>query len=169
MFAVGDYVVKALNGICRVDEIGHPDMDGANPDKLYYFLVPEKGKGSRLYLPVEMGDEKLRPALTKEEAMDLIRGMDGPQSAFSPDKKKRDQEMKVIINGNDPRETVRLLKYLYADRQKRLQGGKKIPALEERYFRQAEEQLNSELAFALGKDPADLPEFIRGEVSGNEN
>ena len=47
MFHVGDYIVYGSNGICRVEEITHPDIAGIDEDKLYYVLVPEKTRDSR--------------------------------------------------------------------------------------------------------------------------
>ena len=49
MFHVGDYIVYGSNGICRVEEITHPDIAGIDEDKLYYVLVPEKTRDSRLF------------------------------------------------------------------------------------------------------------------------
>ena len=49
---------------------------------------------------------------------------------------------------------MKILKLLNARKQKRFAEGKKCTASEERYFKQAEENLCSELAFALGKEHA---------------
>lgn len=161
MFEVGEYVFKAVNGICRVDEIGHPDMGGANPDKLYYFLIPEKGRGSRLYVPVDMAETKLRRVLSKEEAWALIDRMPQIKDTLAPNKKVRDLEMKTIVNGTDPEKLVCVIKFLYLDQQKRKQDGKKLPVSDERFFRAAEDQLYGELAFAIGREAVELPEIIR--------
>ena len=53
MFHVGDYIVYGSNGICRVEEITHPDIAGIDEDKLYYVLVPEKTRDSRLFCPTD--------------------------------------------------------------------------------------------------------------------
>ena len=45
MFHVGDYIVYGSNGICRVEEITHPDIAGIDEDKLYY------DKGQSVVLP----------------------------------------------------------------------------------------------------------------------
>lgn len=161
MFEVGEYVFKAVNGICRIEEIGHPDMGGANPDKLYYFLVPKKGKGSRLYVPVDTGEKKLRRVLSAEEAWALIGRMPEIEYSLDANKKTRDQEMKNIMNGTDPVEFVRVIKFLYLDRQKRRECGKKLPVSEERYIRAAEDQLYEELAFAIGREVVELADIVR--------
>ncbi|MCM1105353.1 MAG: CarD family transcriptional regulator [Blautia sp.] len=164
MFDVGDYVFKAVNGICRVEKIGHPDMGGANPEKLYYFLVPEKGSGGRLYVPVDVSETKLRRVLSEEEAWALIGRMSEIGDMLDPNRKTRDQEMKSIVNGVNPEELVRVIKFLYLDKVKRQQDGKKLPVSEERYFRAAEDQLYGELAFAIGRAVEEMPEIIREAI-----
>lgn len=169
MFEVGDYVFKAVNGICRIEGIGHPDMGGANPDKLYYFLIPQKGRGSRLYVPVDMAETKLRKVLSEAEAWDLIGRMPQISDALDPNRKTRDLEMKMIVNGTDPEKLVSVIKFLYLDQQKRKRDGKKLPVSDERFFRAAEDQLYGELAFAIGREVVELSEIIRGMFERGED
>ena len=47
----------------------------------------------------------------------------------------------------------------------RIAGGKKPIALDEKYFCLAEEQLFSELAFALNKDKSEMLDFIQANLN----
>ena len=72
MFHVGDYIVYGSNGICRVEEITHPDIAGIDEDKLYYVLVPEKTRDSRLFCPTDNSRVVLRSVITADEAAALM-------------------------------------------------------------------------------------------------
>ena len=51
MLQIGDYVVSASNGVCKIDEEVWQDWSGEK--RLYFLLVPIKEKGSKVYIPVE--------------------------------------------------------------------------------------------------------------------
>ena len=36
MYKKGDYVVKMPEGICKIENVGHPDTTGMNKTKEYY-------------------------------------------------------------------------------------------------------------------------------------
>ena len=53
VFEIGDYVIKAHNGICRIEDILHLDLPNADKDRLYYLLIPLENKNSKLYVPTD--------------------------------------------------------------------------------------------------------------------
>ena len=48
MYKIGDYVVKANNGVCKIEDILHPDLPGIDKDKMYYLLIPIECSHSKL-------------------------------------------------------------------------------------------------------------------------
>lgn len=50
MYQVGDYIVKASNGVCKVKAIVHPDFV-SDKKKLYYLLTPVADENANLYVP----------------------------------------------------------------------------------------------------------------------
>lgn len=52
MFQPGEVIIYSGHGVCRVKEVGHPSIPGANPDKLYYKLAPVYEAGD-IYIPVD--------------------------------------------------------------------------------------------------------------------
>ena len=72
MYQVGDYIVKALNGVCKVKAIVHPDFV-SDKKKLYYLLTPVADENANLYVPVDRGDESARPVMTESEAENLVK------------------------------------------------------------------------------------------------
>ncbi len=78
--------------------------------------------------------------------------------------KEREKLYKEAIHSRDPKRLISIMKTLYIRRQKRLEEGKKTTAVDERYFKLAENQLYSELAFALGVEKSELNEIIEQNI-----
>ena len=77
MYKKGDYVVKMPEGICKIENIGHPDTTGMNKTKEYYILVPINEKTSKIYLPVDYVDWRIRNMISKEETGQANKGVSG--------------------------------------------------------------------------------------------
>ena len=152
MFSVGEYVVHRNSGICKVKEIAPLPMAGGLEDTDYYFLVPINGKGSEIFSPVSDKNGNLRRVLTETEAQELMQSIPELEEEMIENDKLRDARYKEAIRSCDCRELVKILKLLNTRKQKRLAEGKRCTASEERYFKQAEENLSSEIAFVLGKE-----------------
>ena len=39
MFEIGEYIVYGVKGVCRIEDITHIDISGADKDRLYYVPV----------------------------------------------------------------------------------------------------------------------------------
>ncbi len=77
MFEKGNYVVCSKNGVCIVEDIGTPEFLASSKGKSYFVLRPVYNPAGKLYIPVETAEEKMRPAMTAQEANDLINDMPG--------------------------------------------------------------------------------------------
>lgn len=163
MFEKGEYIVAGNNGICQVSEITHLDMKSANKDKLYYVLVPIDAADRRIYSPVDNAKVIMRNVLTREEAeklIDEIRDIDQME-----ENEYKEAEYKEIIKTCDCKQWVKIIKTLYNRKQSRIANGKKATVTDEKYLKQAEERLYSELAFAIGKEKSEIPQYITDRVS----
>ena len=56
MFQPGDLVVYGSTGVCRVEEITHPNMTGADRNKAYYMLNPLYPAGVCLFYQSDAAD-----------------------------------------------------------------------------------------------------------------
>ena len=63
--------------------------------------------------------------------------------------KQREERYKEALKTCDCRVWVSMIKALYLRKQDRIEHKKKVTDLDERYFRMAEDYLNSELSLAL--------------------
>ncbi|MBO5094731.1 MAG: CarD family transcriptional regulator [Lachnospiraceae bacterium] len=160
MYKIGDYVVKANNGVCRIENILHPDLPGIDKNKLYYLLVPVESKHSKLYVPANAPENALRKALDEESAWEIINGIPDVEAAWIANDKLREQAYKEAIHSCDPNALISIIKNLYLRKRQRSEQGKKSTATDERYFKLAEDTLYAELAFALNKDKSEMKQLI---------
>jgi CarD family transcriptional regulator len=160
VFSIGDYVMKTSKGVCHIDDITHLDMAGIDKDKLYYVMTPIDGKGSTLYVSVDTAQESIRAAMTKGQAEDVIDSIPSIEEAWVENDKLREQCYKDAVRSGSPEALIGIIKTIYARKKLREGQGKKNTAVDERYFKQAEDLLFAEIAFALGKNKDEIHDYI---------
>ena len=159
MFSVGEYVVHRSNGICKVTKVAPLPVEMGGDEKEYYFLTPLNARGE-VFTPAEEGNANIRKVMTKKEALKLIEEVPFIEDPPIDNDKQREARYKEAIRSNDCKELVKIIKTLYNRKMARFAVGKKSTASEERYFKQAEDSLYSELAFAIGKDRENVKELF---------
>ena len=164
MYEIGSYVVKANNGVCRIENILHLDLPGTDRNRLYYLLIPLENKNSKLYVPTDTAEQNLRRVLSEEEAWIVIRSIPATEAAWIANDKLREQAYKEALHSCDPTALVSIIKNLYLRKKQRTEQGKKSTATDERYFKLAEDHLYAELAFALGKDKSEMRQIITDTI-----
>ena len=150
MFQVKDVVIYGHHGVCEIVEVGTLQMAIAEKGKLYYTLRPVYRNGSAVYAPVENQKIVMRSVMTKEDAEALILRIPEIETVWIVSEKAREVQFKESLRTCDCEELVKMIKTLYSRKQQRLECGKKVTVVDEKYIRQAEEKLYEELAFALG-------------------
>lgn len=161
MYQIGDTVVCGSNGVCTIIEIGPlANMGKAQRKRNYYTMRPYFDANGRVYMPVDCEESSIRPTLTKDEVTALINEFDSLGEIIITDEKMRETEYKNAVNSSDPRLLIRIIKTMHLRKQSRLENGKKSTAIDERYFRIAEQRLYEEIALVLNKDR----DIIRDEL-----
>ena len=164
MFKVNNYVMKANHGVCRIKDIVHLDMPSIDKKKRFYYLVPVDDENMKVYVPVDTAEQFLRAVMGAEEAMDCILAMKSIDSAWIANEKQRESFYKEALKSCDPLQIIAIIKNMFERKQERLSNGKMVMAVDEKYFRIAEEQLFSELAFALGMKKEEMLSFIQMKI-----
>lgn len=160
LYKVGDYVVKATEGVCKIVEIKPLDMPNISKEILYLHLVPVENPSVKLYLPETSANEKLRDVITEEEAVALIASIPEIKPADIPEEKQRDKVYKEALLSSNPQQLVAVIKAIYERSAQRQKQGKKNGAVDEHFFKAAEDRLYAELAFAMKKDKEDMRKYI---------
>lgn len=162
MFKKGNFVINAKNGICEIQDIVTMNMSGTKKD--YLMLVPIEEKTAKVYIPVDTAEQRIRRAMTKEDAYNLINSIKTIDETYIENEKEREKTYKEAITSRDPKRLVGIIKTIYVRKQKRIGAGKKITAVDERYFKAAENQLHSELAFALDVPKNEIAQLIISNI-----
>lgn len=164
MYKVGDYIVKSMNGVCKVEDILHLSMSGADKSKLYYLLIPIEDKRAKIYMPTDTTDTTIREAIDEEEAWDLIHKIPEIKQIWIENDKLREQNYKEVVKSCNLESIVGIVKSTYSRKKKRLAEGKKNTAVDERYLKLTENILYSELGFALKKDKSEILDLITDTI-----
>ncbi|MCM1569023.1 MAG: CarD family transcriptional regulator [Roseburia sp.] len=165
MFSKGEYVVCGNKGVCVVEDITTLNISGVDKDREYYILKPVYMAGSTVYVPVDTGKESIRRVLSNEQARILIKEIpDIPLITITNDK-LLEQEYKGCMRSNSCEEWIRIIKTIYLRKQKRLEAGRKVTAVDAKYFRLAEDNLYGELAVSLDMPRGDVEGYITGEIN----
>ena len=168
MFRKGEFVVYGNSGVCEVIDIGTMDMPGAARGKQYYTLLPLYSNGSRIYTPVDNEKIAMRHVLSKEEALAFVEQIPEIEPLRVGDEKKREEIYSQRMKTCNYIEWTKIIKTLYLRRQSRLEGGKKLASVDERYLKMAEDSLYGELAVALDIEKGDVEKFITSHIEDKE-
>lgn len=158
MFEKGNFVVNANNGICEIQDMVKMNMSGST--KEYYLLVPVDEKTAKVYIPVDTASQRIRHAMNNAEALEFIKEIRNIDEVYIENEKEREKTYKEALSSCDPKRLVGIIKTLYLRKQQRVDAGKKNTAVDERYFKLAENHLHSELAFALEIDKNEVAKLI---------
>ena len=159
MFAVGDFVLKSNEGVCRIEErVSMRAFD--NVERPYFLLRPVADPRVKLYLPEQEEYRDVRPVMTEEEAFLLIGRVPEISCTVIENDRQREQIYKDILRSNDPEQLVGIIKSLYLRCEERKNAGKKVTVMDDRCFKAAEHALYSELAFTLKKEIAEVRALI---------
>lgn len=160
MFTIGEIVVHVSDGICTVADIGTLDMAQISKERKYYTLIPFYDKGSKLFIPVDAA-ESLREAMDEKAVIKLLEKLPDIEPIEIRDEKRRELEYKSAIRSGDCSRIIQIIKTIYLRQEKRMEDGKKITEVDERYFRMAEDKLYGEIALAMHMEKSEVLDFIK--------
>ena len=162
MLKTGEYVVKAGEGVCKVETTVMMKSFGGETENAYLLLIPVADSRSKIYVPEAEEYRDLRPVMDAESARGLVRSVPKIAAADVDDDKARETVYKEALKSADPERLVSIIKSMYFRAEERRARGKKTTAMDDRYLKLAEKALYSEIGFALnvGMDE------VRGSVTG---
>lgn len=162
MFKVGETIVCDHNGVCEVVDIR--EIPELSPGRLYYVLEPVYSRGSRIFAPVDTQKLVIRSLMTAEEVQRLMDDIPNIESMWITNEKKREDAYKAAARQYDCREWIRIIKTIHLRKLSRLEEGKKITYIDEKYLKLAEENLYRELCIPLGIGPDEVDAYIHDHI-----
>ncbi len=150
MYQVGALVVYGSDGVCRVDNVGPLEMQGAQKGVDYYTLTPLY-RGGTIFTPVDT-PVSMRPVMTREEAERLVAQIPyiPEQVCQSNNPRLLNEQYRASLKSGDCLELVRLIRTVYAKDRRAAEKGRHLGQVDERSRKQAVDMLHGELAVALG-------------------
>lgn len=168
LFKVGDYIVHGRNGVCKVVDITHLDMSGVDKDQLYYALVPMKSEDSKIFYPVDSDKVVMRSVVTKDQAKDLVSEIKDIEPMRIENDRQREAKYKEALVSCDCKQLICIIKTMYARNKERIGKGKRITYVDDRYLKEAKQNLNDEFSIALGIEPREVEKYIKAQFVEQE-
>ncbi len=160
VYQIGEKVVCGSKGVCNIEEITTLNIPGVDKTREYYILKPLYMAASTVYLPVDTAQDTMRRVLTREEAEQLILKIPQISLIKITNDKLLEQEYKNCLRTDNCEEWIRIIKTIYTRRQKRIESGRKVTALDARYYRIAQDCLYGEFAVALELKREEVEDYI---------
>ena len=167
MYNPGDYAVVSRYGVCRVDSVGHPSLSCANPSIDYYTLSPVN-EDCVIYIPCNISNERIRPVITREQALSLIMSIPSIKIRRGKDKQRLVRYKEAMASGS-PDVLLPVIMEIWQMNEDTIRKGKPISKITEAtIFKEAETMFNSEMGQALGCSASDVPGIIHEMVTTAE-
>lgn len=166
MFQKGDFVTYGCKGVCEIKNITTLQLDGIPKDKLYYEMSRVSDAKAKVFTPVEHegGKNVLRPVLSGEEAAALLEKIPQLEQPWIRNDRAREESYREIIGGCDPTGLLSMIKSLYQFRRERALIGRKLPAMDAKYLRSAQENLFTEIALVMELTTEQVDEFVTERI-----
>ena len=151
MYRKGDYVIYGCKGVCQIREVTTLNMEGIPKDRLYYEMQLVSDPGSTIFTPVEHEGSRsvMRPLLSEDEARDLLRKIPELEEEWIRDDRAREAHYRDAVNNGDAEAILSLIRQLQLRRRARIEQGKKLPVMDSRYLKTAQDNLFQEFSIVL--------------------
>ncbi len=160
MFAVGDYMVYGINGVCLVQDICASPFDKKDT-RTFYMLKPlGASAGSVIYTPTDNVQVAMRPLMTRNQAEELIGLLPVIAPLEVPAEKMRRDIYRQTMQSCDPVQYVRLIKTVRRRRADMLAQHKRLSETDSDFERNAKLSLYHELSVVLEKPYAEIEPYM---------
>ena len=165
MFELGQLIMYASRGVCRVEKIGSLDIEDMG-DRIYYTLSPVYGKGT-FYIPVD-SNAFMRPIMTPAEAEDFINSISDIEGDSYSNKNmvSLKEHYSMLVQSHDSEKLVQLIKGIWEKAHNAEKNGKHPAQIDKQYMEKAEDILYGELACSLDIPRDDIVGYISAKISG---
>lgn len=168
-YEIGDLIIYGSYGVCKVEEIGTPDISGLDENRMYYTLSPFYQNG-KIFTPVDT-NVFMRPIITYDKAQQLIDLIPyiRTESNIGNNSKLVEEQYQESMQSHDCRDLIKVIKTVYDKKAIVLGQGKKLGQIDERYMKRAEDLLFGELAVALGIEREDVKSYVEERIDKADN
>lgn len=161
MYGIGEKVIYGAQGVMEITDI--VDQTVGDITRKYYVMREYASPTSSLtYVPVdnEALVLQLKPLLTRDEIMDVIKKANGTQLEWIEENRARSESYKRILASADRVNILAMIQMVRKTGVRREEEGKKNYIADENIMRKAEKMINAEFSLVLGIPEDDVKEFI---------
>lgn len=165
MYQVGDLVMYGSTGVCRVEDVGHPEGI-SDKEKLYYTLAPVYDK-EVIYTPVDT-KAFMRPVMSRTDAEQLIdRIPEIPEELENNrDIRMQSEKYRACLSTHENEDLIRLIKVVHRKNHRSMKAGRHMGSTDQQYMKRAEKLLYGELSVALGIGFDQVQPYIQKRIAG---
>ena len=166
MYRKGDYVIYGCKGVCQIREVTTLNMEGIPKDRLYYEMLLVSDPGSTIFTPVEHEGSRsvMRPLLSEDEARDLLRKIPELEEEWIRDDRAREAHYRDAVNHGDAEAMLSLIRQLQLRRRARIEQGKKLPVMDSRYLKTAQDNLFQEFSIVLDASREKVESYVAERI-----
>jgi CarD family transcriptional regulator len=165
MHSIGDRVVYGTNGVMEILDIREESIGDVS--RSYYVLSSICSSSDSLtFVPTDNENlvSAMRPLLTKDEALELIRqSADPPEIQWVEANRARTEYFKRLMESGDRLKLFSMIKAIDESGKRREAEGKKNFLTDETTKAKAEKLLYSELSLVLGISEEQVLDLVRRE------
>lgn len=163
MYQIGDLIIYGNHGVCKIDEVGVPEIPGLDSGRVYYTLSPlyEVGK---IFTPRD-SNVFMRPVMTYEEAQKLITLIPSIDEYDCNDNIKfLEESYKESLQTHECTDLIKVIKTIYTRKAATCSKGKKVSQIDDKFMKIAEDLLYGEFAVALSMPRKSVKNYIEERV-----
>ena len=166
MYRKGDYVIYGCKGVCQIREVTTLNMEGIPKDRLYYEMQLVSDPGSTIFTPMEHEGSRsvMRPLLSEDEARDLLRKIPELEEEWIRDDRAREAHYRDAVNHGDAEAMLSLIRQLQLRRRARIEQGKKLPVMDSRYLKTAQDNLFQEFSIVLDASREKVESYVAERI-----
>ena len=160
MFSLGDKIIYGSDGVFTVSEYASSPID-KNDTRQYYVLRPVHGPaGNIIMTPVDNERAKMRPVMSREEALAFIDSMPSVGMLTVEREKNRRDVYRSAIDSASLQSFVQIIKTVAARREELAKIKKRPSESDNDFEKKAKFCLYGELSIALNIPIGEVEKFI---------
>lgn len=106
----------------------------------------------------------MRSIVTKDEAENIVNNINEIEPMWIDNEKQRELKYKEAISSCDCTKLIGIIKTLYGRNRERMEQGKRATYVDERYLKEATENLHDEFSIALGIEKDEVEQYIAEHI-----
>lgn len=169
MYKIGELIIYGKDGVCKVEDIGTPNITGINKEKVYYTLKPIYQDG-KIFTPVDTS-VFMRAIITHDELQQLIEFIPSIEETQCNEKNSRvlQDYYKEFLKTHECSDLLTIMKSAYDKKTDAINNGKKFGQIDEKFMKIAEDLIHDEFAVVLGIPRNEVATYIEEKVKAFEN